>query len=272
MESRVPVNGVNIHYVIEGRDDAPVVTFSHALGADLHVWDAQAAACAERYRVLRYDTRGHGESDAPRGPYTLEQLAEDVVGLLDALGIGRTHFVGLSMGGMIGQVLALEHPDRVLSLVLCDTTSGRGELDQATWDANWKQRIESVLNEGLGPQVEPTIERWLSPEWASAHPEAVEKIRRTLERTPVAGYVGCCQAISKLDLTERLAEISCPTLVIVGEDDPGTPVSAARTIHERIAGSRLCVVPKARHLANVEQADLVSREILSFLDSIESRS
>ncbi|RMF21797.1 MAG: 3-oxoadipate enol-lactonase [Deltaproteobacteria bacterium] len=272
MESRILAGDINVHYVIEGPDDAPVVTLSHALGADLGVWDAQAKALSERYRVLRYDTRGHGDTDAPKGPYTLEQLAGDVVALLEALGIAKTYFVGLSMGGMIGQVLALEHPGRVRGLVLCDTTSGRGELDQATWDANWKMRIDAVLSDGLGPQVDPTIERWLSPDWAAAHPEVVEKIRRTLEQTPVAGYVGCCQAISKLDLTDRLPDISCPTLVIVGEEDQGTPVSAARTIHERIAGSRLRVVPGARHLANVEQADLVNREILSFLDSVESGS
>ncbi len=270
MESRILAGDINVHYVIEGPDDAPVVTFSHALGADLGVWQAQAEACSERYRVLRYDTRGHGDTDAPTGPYSLEQLAGDVVALLETLGIAKTYFVGLSMGGMIGQVLALEHPQLVRGLILCDTASGRGELDQATWDTNWKMRIESVLSDGLGPQLDATIERWLSPQWAADHPEVVAGIRRTIEKTPVAGYVGCCHAISKLDLTERLSEISCPTLVIVGEDDQGTPVSAARVIHERIAGSRLCIVPAARHLANVECADLVNREILSFLDAVEA--
>ncbi len=268
MESRILANGIHIHYVLEGPDDAPVVTFSHALGANLHVWDEQAAACREHYRVLRYDTRGHGDTQAPTDPYTLEMLAEDVRALLQELGIARTAFAGLSMGGMIGQTLALANPELLSALLLCDTASGRGELDEAAWNASWKQRIDAILQSGLEPQVEPTIDRWFTPEFVASAGDAVESIRTMIRTTPVAGYVGCCHAISQLHLTGRLGEIGVPTLVIVGEDDPGTPVSAARTIQEGIPGARLLVVPAARHLANVEQASAVNQAMLSFLGSV----
>lgn len=261
MPSQISVNGLQVRYLLEGPEDAPVVTFSHSLSANLTMWDAQAEALRSRYRVLRYDTRGHGGTTATEGPYTLEQLADDAAGLLRALGIARTHFVGLSLGGMVGQTLALAHPELLRTLTLCDTSSGYGPEAREMW----RQRIEAAQKNGLESNIEQTIERWFSPGYVGRAAETIDRVREMIRSTPVAGYVGCGHAISKLALTERISGISVPTLIIVGEDDPGTPVEMHRIIHDRIAGSELVVIPTARHLSNIEAAEEFNGALVRFL-------
>ncbi|MCX7891228.1 MAG: 3-oxoadipate enol-lactonase [Burkholderiales bacterium] len=244
---RIETNGVRLNCVIEGQ--GPWLAMSHSLACNLSMWDAEAARLATRFRVLRFDTRGHGASDAPPGPYSLEMLADDVRGLFDALGIREAHWVGLSMGGMIGQTFALRHPGRLASLVLADTTS---RYPKEAWPV-WQERIALAQAQGMEPLVAPTLERWFTAPFRAAHPERVAPIAQAIRATPVAGYVGCSHAIPKIDLTARLKEIAVPTLVLVGEEDPGTPVAMAREIHEAMPGSELVVIPGAAHLANVEQ-------------------
>ncbi len=257
---QITANGIRMNYELTGPETAPVVTLSHSLAANLHMWDDQMPALAN-YRVLRYDTRGHGGSEAPAGDYTLEQLAEDAAALLEALGIERTHFVGLSMGGMIGQTLALMRPELLRSLVLCDTSSRIPPETAPAWD----ERIATAREKGMEALVEPTIERWFSPAFCTREPDKVDAVREMIRTTPVAGYIGCCRAIQRLDLTERLSEIRLPTQIIVGEHDPGTPVAASEAIHERIAGSELVVLPDALHFSNVEQRDAFNAALADFL-------
>jgi 3-oxoadipate enol-lactonase len=264
---RINANGISIHYTLNGPASAPVVTFSHSLATNLSMWEPQAAALAARYRVLRYDTRGHGGTDAPAGPYSLHQLGEDAAALLRGLGIERTHFVGLSMGGMIGQMLALNSPGMLRSLVLCDTSSRVPAEARPVWD----ERIRVATAKGMEPHVEPTLSRWFTAPFIAQHPEAVEAVRAMIRETTPQGYIGCCHAIKALDLTDRLTAVSVPTLIVVGEDDPGTPVAAARTIHERIAGSELVILKSASHLSNLEQAEAFSGAITAFLAAHDHR-
>jgi 3-oxoadipate enol-lactonase len=264
---RITANGISIHYTLNGPASAPVVTLSHSLATNLSMWEPQAAALAARYRVLRYDTRGHGGTDAPAGPYSLDQLAEDAVALLRGLGVERTHFVGLSMGGMIGQVLALKSPGMLRSLVLCDTSSRVPTEARPVWD----ERIRVAAAEGMEPHVEPTLNRWFTAPFIAQRPETVERVRAMIRETEPQGYIGCCHAIKALDLTDRLAAVSVPTLIVVGEDDPGTPVAAAHAIHQRIAGSELVVLKSASHLSNLEQAETFNRAMTAFLAAHDHR-
>jgi len=258
---KITANGISINYQVEGPASGPVVTLSHSLATNLSMWDPQARALASRYRVVRFDTRGHGGTDAPAGAYALEQLAEDARALLRALGIARTHFIGLSMGGFIGQLLALTHPEMLQSLVLCDTTSRVPPAARPTWD----ERIHVAQTQGMEPHVEPTIGRWFTAPFMEQHAEVVNPVRAIIRGTHPQGYIGCCHAIAALDLTDRLDGIRVPTLVIVGEDDPATPVAASRTIHERIQGSELVILKSASHLSNLEQAEAFNRAITTFL-------
>jgi 3-oxoadipate enol-lactonase len=259
---KVSANGIDIHYEIEG--DGPVVTMSHSLACALGMWDEQVRALRGRYRVLRYDTRGHGQTAAPTGPYTLEMLAEDLRGLLAALGIGQTHFVGLSMGGMIGQVFALSNPGVFQSLVLCDTTSRYPAAAAPVWE----ERIKTVSAQGMEPMVGPTLERWFTAPFRKRRPEVTERVAAMIRATPPAGYIGCCHAIPKIDVTRRLGEVRCPTLVVVGEEDPGTPVEMAREIHAALPSGELAILRSASHLSNVEQPEEFNRVLLGFLDKV----
>lgn len=257
------VNGTDIAYVLEGPADAPVLTLSHSLSADHTMWDPQMPVLLDAYRVLRIDTRGHGASAAPAGEYTLEQLADDAIALWDKLGIARTHWCGLSMGGMIGQTLALKAPERLASLVLCDTSSGYPP-EAATM---WGERIAAARANGMAASLDATIDRWFSPGFVERAPETIAKVRAMIAATPVDGYCGCAAAIARLALTDRLGEIALPTLVIVGEDDQGTPVAMAETIRDGIAGAELVVLPVARHIANMEDVAGFNTALRRFLDA-----
>ena len=255
----VRANGIDIHYTLEGQ--GPLVTMSHSLGCNLTMWDKQAHALKERYRVLRFDTRGHGQTSAPTGAYTLEQLADDLSSLLTELEIAHTHFVGLSMGGMIGQVFALRHPHMVQSLALCDTTS---HVPPDNWPV-WEERIRTVQAKGMEGLVEPTIEAWFTGMFRERRRDVTDTVRAMLRSTPPQGYIGCCHAIAKLNTTDRLSEIRCPAIVIVGEEDPRAPVAAARTIHQALLGSQLVVLKSASHLSSMEQPEAFNQVLLDFL-------
>ena len=261
---KIEVNGIKMNYEISGRDDGAVVMLSHSLASSLVMWQPQLAALESVFKVLRFDTRGHGDSDAPEGKYTLELLTQDAVALLDALEIDAVHFVGLSMGGMIGQNFALDYGSRLKSLALCDTTAFVPAESQPIWD----QRIATVRKTGMQSQVDETLERWFTAPYLEQNPPMVDVIRRLIADTPVSGYVGCCEAIRRLDNLERLSRIDVPTLIIVGADDVGTPVAVSEAMHKRITGSKLVVLPDARHLSNIEQEGGFNRTLLEFLLSL----
>ena len=263
---KLKANGIEINYQIEG--DGPVVTFSHSLACNLSMWDEQARALKDRFRVLRYDTRGHGQTEAPAGAYSLDQLAEDLRGLLDGLGIAETHFVGLSMGGMIGQVFALKHPSRVQSLALCDTTSRYPAAAAAVWE----ERIKTVGAKGMEPMVAPTLERWFTAPFRARRKDLMERVGAMIRGTPPAGYIGCCHALPKISVTEKLRDVRCPALVIVGEEDPGTPVEMARDIQAALPAAELAILHRASHLSNVEQPAEFNRVLGGFLDKLTGRS
>jgi 3-oxoadipate enol-lactonase len=261
---KVTVNGIAVHYELDGPANAPVVTMSHSLATDLSMWDPTVPALSDRFRVLRYDTRGHGTTDAPSGAYRLEQLADDAQALLETLGIARTHWVGLSMGGMIGQTFALRAPQLLASLALCDTASRIPDDARATWD----DRIRIAETQGMEPLVEPTLARWFTAPFRAHRKDVVDRVAAMIRSTPTAGYSGCCHAIKRLDLTERLRAIQMPTFIIVGADDPGTPVAASEAMHERIAGSTLDILASAAHLSNMEQPEAFNRALVRFLSSM----
>ena len=255
----ITANGITVNYELAG--SGPLVTLSHSLATNLHMWDAQMAALTTQYTVLRYDTRGHGGTEATSGAYTLEQLADDVHALLRALGMDRTHWVGLSMGGMIGQTLALKYPAVLASLVLADTTSRYPAAAQPAW----LDRIKAVQEHGVGVVAEATLGRWFTEPFRQSHPLVIERIGDDIRATPVAGFVGCCHALPTINLTHRLKDIRCPALIIVGEQDPGTPVEMSREIHGAMPGSELVIIPAAAHLSNVEQPQAFNDALLAFL-------
>jgi 3-oxoadipate enol-lactonase len=258
---KITANGISVNYTLDGPASAPVVTLSHSLATDLSMWDPQMKALTARYRVLRYDTRGHGGTDAPAGAYTLDQLADDAQALLKALGVAKTHWIGLSMGGMIGQTLALKSPEIFLSLSLCDTSS----RIPAEARPLWADRIKTAQTQGMEPLVEGTIGRWFTAPFREQRNDVVEPLRTMIRRTPPQGYAGCCAAISALDLTDRLPAIKIPTLVVVGEEDQGTPVAASQAIQAKIAGSQLEILKSAAHLANMEQPEAFTKALTTFL-------
>lgn len=255
----VHVNGIDVEYTIEG--EGPWLTLSHSLACDLSMWDEQVAAWRDRYKILRYDTRGHGRTSAPQGPYSLDMLADDLKGLLDKLDVRSTHYVGLSMGGMIGQTFALKYPGIFKTLVLADTTSRYAPEALALWEG----RIRTVLAEGMEPLVTPTLERWFTAPYRAQQPEVMKRVTDMIRRTPVAGYVGCCQALPQIDLTARLHEIATPTLIVVGDQDAGTPVAMSQEIHAAKPGSELVILPSASHLSNIEQPAAFTKAVGTFL-------
>ena len=258
---KAQTNGIETFYEVHGKEGMPWLVLSHSLACSTRMWDEQIAAFKERYRILAYDTRGHGSSQAPAGAYTLEQLADDLKALLDRVGISRAHYCGLSMGGMIGQTFALKYPGTFTTLVLADTTSRMPAEALPTW----QDRIRSAETKGMQPLVEPTLARWFTEPYRKAQPQTMQRIGNLIGSTPVAGYVGCCHAIPQINLSARLKDIRTPILIIVGEDDPGTPVAMSKEIHESAPGSKLVVLPKAAHLSNIEQSAAFNRALDEFL-------
>jgi 3-oxoadipate enol-lactonase len=260
---KTKANGIEVNYEIHGKEGAPWLVLSHSLACSVRMWDPQIAALKDKYRILAYDTRGHGGSDAPKGAYTLELLADDLFFLLRELKITAAHYCGLSMGGMIGQTFALKYPGVLKTLTLADTTS-RYPADAVPL---WADRIKTVESKGMEALAQATVERWFTEPFRKNSPEIVSEIRKVIVATPVAGYAGCCNAIPKINATARLKEIKCPILVIVGADDPATPVAMAKEIQDNAPGSKLVVLPQAAHLANLEQPAGFTRALQDFLSS-----
>lgn len=256
----IDVNRTPLFYRIDGSNRGPVVMLSHSLAATLAMWDLQVPALTGAgYTVLRYDSRGHGRSGVPRGPYTMEMLCADALGLLDALGLDRVHFCGLSMGGMVGQMLGARHADRLDSLMLCSTAAHMGSPDI------WDERIETVRKKGMPAVADATIGRWFTRSGRERLPLEVKAVRQMIVDTPVDGFCACGRAIQAMDQRESIRSVSTRTMVVVGEHDSGTPVSAAEFIHGRIASSVLKVFPDAAHFLNVERADDFNAVLLAFL-------
>lgn len=259
--ARRTIRGVEVNFDDAGPSDAPAVVMSNSLAADLSMWDAQAAYLSRSYRVIRYDTRGHGASQATKGDYTLGLLADDVIGLMDALGAPRCHFVGLSLGGMIGQVLAVRTPDRLASLTLCATFA---TADRSLWD----DRAATARREGLGSMVEPTLSRWLTPAFAADHPDIADHIREMILGTSPEGYAGCAAAIRDMDLTGVAERIGVPTLVIAAAEDPSATPELMAALRRRIRGARMEMVADAAHLFPIEQPDATNKLLEAFLDEV----
>ncbi|MBT9442568.1 MAG: 3-oxoadipate enol-lactonase [Acidovorax sp.] len=251
-----------IYYTVDGTR-GPWLVLSHSLGCDVSMWDLQMPALAERYRVLRYDTRGHGRSGAGAAPYSLDELAGDAAQLMDHLGIEAATWIGFSMGGMIGQTFALKYPQRIEAMVLADTTSQHGATPQSVWD----ERIRVAREQGVGPLVQPAIGRWFTADFRASQPAAVAAVAQVIGSTHVEGWTGCCAAIASVHTTNDLHRIGCPALVIVGEHDIGTPLAASLEMHRRLPKSTLAVIADAAHMTCIEQPERFNRVLRVFLDS-----
>jgi 3-oxoadipate enol-lactonase len=255
--------GLRVNCRIEGRKGAPWVVMSNSHGTNLSLWDDLVPALAGRYQVLRYDQRGHGKTAPLPPPYAMTELVEDVVALLDHLGIARTHFIGISMGGATALGLALKHPQRLLSATLCDCSVGgaRAGVNE------WAERIAIAHLEGTAALVEPTIARWFTKESVAAQTEAVRKVAEMIRTTSVEGYEGCANALQTFDFSSGLEAIPLPCLLVSGAEDGPRP-QTMEAMHRRIPGSQFCVIPQAGHLSNIENPAEFNRVVGAFLDSV----
>jgi 3-oxoadipate enol-lactonase len=249
-----------IRYELEGQSGKPALMFSNSLGANYSMWDPQAREFRKTLRVLRYDTRGHGQSSSTLGPYSIEQLAKDVIALLDALDLDRVHFCGLSMGGMIGMWLGVNAPERLRKLALCNTGAKIGTLDA------WNTRIEVVRKNGMKSIASAVVERWFTPAFRQKSPAIISNTHKMIEEANADGYAACCAAIRDCDYREQVSAIRTPTLVISGAHDPATPPADGRFLAQQIPGGRY-VELNAAHLSNIEDHDRFNKELAAFLNS-----
>ena len=263
--TRVQRDGLAFNIRVEGPAGAPAVVLHHPLATNLSYWDEFTAALVPQYRVLRFDARGHGATDAPPaappGRYAFETLAADVVGLMDHANINRAAFVGLSMGGMVGQHLGLLHADRFNSLAIVSATSRIPDEARSLW----VDRVAVAREKGMTSQVMPALARWVADTTRMSNPALLARFTRMIETTPLEGYAGWCGAIERLDITERLPAIKLPTLVVVGEKDPATPVAASEVIHRGIPGSELVVLKGVSHMLSAEDPSAFHAAMLPFL-------
>lgn len=251
--------GARIRYRIEGAPYAPVIVLSNSLGTNLVMWDAQMPAMIERFRVLRYDSRGHGQSEIAPGPYTIERLARDVVALLDELGIARAHFCGLSMGGMVGMWLGARASARIDRLVLCNTAPKIGTAQ------SWNARIDAVRKGGMDAIADAVLERWFTAEFRERNPDQLRQMRRMLTATAPQGYVACCAAVRDMDQWSAIAGIARPTLVVTGTHDAATPPADGRRMAHEIRGAEY-VELDAAHISNLERVERFTSEVVDFLE------
>jgi 3-oxoadipate enol-lactonase len=257
---RINANGINFNTQIDGPEGAPWLVLSNSLLTNLSMWDDQVAELKSSFRILRYDQRGHGGTQATEGSYSFDLLVADVVALLDALSIKRAHFAGLSMGGVTALFLAQRHPQRFDRIIACDCAPASTPASAQ----QWKERIELVSKNGIAALAEPTITRWFPPEFVAAKPPVIDKIRQMIRSTPIAGFSGCAQALSDYDLRPGLADIYLPTLLLVGTKD--ATLAGIRQIREAVRGSTLVELEGAGHISNVEQPAAFSRAIRDFLN------
>lgn len=254
----IEANGARLRYRLEGKLGAPVIVFSNSLGTNLSMWDPQFLALRDAFRILRYDTRGHGLSAVAPGPYTQEQFGQDILALMDAVELRQAHFCGLSMGGQLGIWLGANAPERFAGLVLCDTAVHIGNPDL------WNARIAAIRAGGMPAIVAGTIERWFTPEFVHREPEVIASVRRMILDTPPQGYIACCEAIRDTDLTAFASRVSTRTLVISGTHDPATPAAQGRSLASMIRGSRYLELD-ASHLSNIEAAHQFTAALREFL-------
>jgi 3-oxoadipate enol-lactonase len=254
----IKADGCNIHVEVEGPEGAPVLMLSNSLGTNLHMWDEQVAPFTRHFRLLRYDRRGHGKSDAPKGPYSMERLGRDVLAILDHLRIEKINWCGLSMGGMVGMWLGAQAPQRIDKLILSNTTAYFA--DKAMWDG----RIKMVRDKGLSAIVDANMERWFTAGFRERSPQAVARIREMFLATNVDGYVACGEAIRAMDHLALLPKINAPTLVIAGRYDPATTLEAGEFIAQHMPNAKLAVLDTA-HIANMEQPKEYADTVLEFL-------
>ena len=245
-------------YLIEG--EGQWLTLSHSLASNMSMWNPQMPLLTKRFKVLRFDTRGHGQSSAPIDPYTLDDLALDAYELLQSLKIEHTHWLGLSMGGMIGQTLALKYPQLFHSLVLADTTSKRPDNAKKMWG----ERITKAKAEGMLAMVDSTLARWFEEDFRKANPIIIQEIAEGIASTSVNGFAGCCEAISHINTFDRLQEITCPTLIMVGQHDHGTPPHMAKAMKEQMPDASFFEIPNAGHISNVEQSAIFNQHLMDF--------
>lgn len=253
------MSDIEVHHIVSGKTEGPAVVLSNSLGALPSMWDENLAELEEHFRVIRYDTRGHGDSPVPDGPYTIDDLADDVVALLDRLDIAKAHFVGLSLGGMTGMRLAARNPERVDRLVVLCTGA------HLTPSQAWHDRAATVREGGTQAVAEAVVARWYTPAFLEANPDIKAECVQIIGSTPAEGYAGCCEVIAEMDLRDDLPRITAPTLAIAGEDDPATPPPALAEIAENVQDGRLLVVPQSAHLANAEQPATVTPAIIDHL-------
>jgi 3-oxoadipate enol-lactonase len=261
---QIEANGSAFNCRIDG-EHGPWVMLSHGLATDMSMWDELTAALKNRYRVLRYDARGHGASAAPGGDYTLDMLVADAVGILDAVGVEQTHFSGLSMGGMIGLGMLIHHPKRMKSAVIADSR----HTTQPEFTEAWLTRADAVRKGGIEAIVESTVSRWSSAGLALRNPAAVARMEAMIRRTSVNGYCGCAAALARLNYGSRLNEINVPTLVMCGSEDHGAPPENTRQMHAMIKGSRFLEIKQAGHISNIEQPDVFNDAVRGFLADVE---
>jgi 3-oxoadipate enol-lactonase len=251
------MSAVAVHAVVEGPADAPVLLLSNSLGADLAMWDPQVPALTELFRVVRYDTRGHGRSPVPDGDSTIDDLADDVVALLDRLEVPTAHVAGLSIGGMTALRLAVREPQRVQTLAVLCSSAYTGNAQ------SWRDRAHTVRTEGTAAIADPVISRWFTPGYAAANPDLIARLRATFAAHPDDGYAGVCAAIAGMDQRADLGRITAPTLVVSGAEDAALPPEHQRAIADGIPGARLLSLSPAAHLANIEQAQQVTDALIA---------
>ena len=261
----IEVNGARLFYTLSGQAEAPALMMSNSLGTTLEMWQPQLAALEGRFHLLRYDMRGHGKSDLTEAACSIATLGQDVLSLLDELQIGKVHFCGLSIGGVIGQWLGANAPERLKSLVPCNTAARIGTLE------SWNQRIAAVEQGGVASIADAVIQRWFTPAFRLASPGAVAPLQAMLLATNPRGYVLLCAALRDMDQRKLVERIRLPTCVIAGDHDPATTIEDAKFLQERIPGARLVSLPVA-HISNVEAADRFNAAVIEFLEEVDNRA
>jgi len=262
MKKHIVANKINMAYQIDGPDNGPPILMSNSLMSSLEMWDSNIASLTDRYRVIRYDTRGHGQSEVTQGPYSINLLAADLVALMDALNIHSAHLVGLSMGGMICQYIGANNPERVLSLSLCDTAS---EMPPRSL---WEERFTTAKEMGIPGLVDGTINRWFLADFIKSNPTQIDMVRKMILSTPVEGYLGCASAVRDMAQSTMLLKIKAPTMVLVGKQDPACTVEQATVLNRLIPHSSMIVIDQAAHLSNIEKPQEFNSALRGFLDTV----
>jgi 3-oxoadipate enol-lactonase len=265
---KIDLNGVGFRYEIDGKEGAPWIVFSNSLTTDVNMWDGEVEQLKDRYRILRYDTRGHGQTDAAAGPYSLDMLVGDVIALMDTVGVDKAHYVGLSLGGMTGLGVAISHGDRLLSLTACDARCWA----PPEWAALWIDRMAIAREKSMEPLVEPTVARWFTDGFRDKPENAgvLNDIRRMIRETSVEGYTGCGQALQKLDFRAGMASISVPALFMTGASDGSTPPEASREMQALVPGSKCVIVDPASHISNIENPEQFDAALLAHIDAVHA--